>query len=98
MIDQGQALGWLILLFFVTSIVQFFAGRLYQKNKEHDGAPKPELTEEELKEFDDLPSGVAATLAWSHGKNRKVVRNEMPVLGRALDRMTDFNFTEKDNK
>ena len=97
MIDQGQALGWLILLFFSVTIVQFFAGRLYQKNKDRDESPKPELTEEELTQFDELPSGVAVTLAWTEGANQKAVRDDMPVLGRALDRMINVNFSEKDN-
>lgn len=95
-ISQEQAMGWLVLLFFIMSIVQFFAGRLYQRNKERDENNPPPLTDEEFRELDDLPSGVAVTIAWAQGKNRKVVRSQMPVLGRALDRMTDFQYTAKD--
>jgi hypothetical protein len=89
-----KELAFLVALFILIGIVHFIAGRMYERNKIAD--PQPPLTEEALKEFDDLPSGVAVTLAWTDGTNQQEVRDTMPVLGRALDRMINVNFSERE--
>jgi hypothetical protein len=86
---------WLVVLFAVMGVLQFFAGRMYQKNK--DEAPKTLVTEEELTQFDELPAGIAVSMAWAepeeqvaqHRQTQKAVRAQMPILGRSLDRMIE---------
>lgn len=55
------------------------------------------VSEEGLKQFDDLPPLMAVALAWSnpgkyptwHYRMQQIVRAHMPVLGRALDRLVE---------
>jgi hypothetical protein len=84
------AIGLMVLFIFI-------AGRLVLsalEKRKLEAAITP-MTEEGLTAFDDLPAGLAVMLAWStpgdfprwHQKMQDNVRNEMPVLARALDRL-----------
>lgn len=62
------------------------------------------VTEEGLTQFDRLPAIDAVVKAWSepgafptwHYRMQQIVRKSMPVLGRALDRLTvDLNQGDK---
>lgn len=63
-----------------------------RKQKDLEPTPEPEV---DITEYDELPPGVAVTLAWfetgedpiKHYKQQDAIRAHMPVLGRALDRM-----------
>lgn len=82
----------IIGFFVILGVSIYFIGKLPK-------AKVREVVEPNLIEFDDLPSGVAVVLAWSdpdvemeyHQFLKRQVRNSMPVLGRALDRMVEEN-------
>jgi len=86
----------LIVLFAIVCAVQFFAGRFYERNKDKSDLPAP-VTNEELTQFDELPAGIAVSMAWAepedqvaeHRQAQKAVRAQMPILGRSLDRMIE---------
>lgn len=54
-------------------------------------------SKEGLEQYDDLPALTAVVLAWQspgkhpawHHRMQQIVRTNMPVLGRALDRLTE---------
>lgn len=63
----------------------------------HDPARKTPYTEEGLVQYDALPPEEALVRAWTepgpnpawHWATRKEVRDAMPLLARALDRLAD---------
>lgn len=94
--DQVIALLMIGLALFII----FQSGEyLLRSRKQKEAEPITPVTEEGLKQFDQLPSAMAVLLAWSdagnnprhHRKMQDEVRSKMPVLARALDRMVDTN-------
>lgn len=75
----------------------WFAGDAFLRRRKQEEITATPVTQEGLEQFDDLPAGVAVVMAWSeagenpvwHHKMQNEVRSQMPVLGRALDRMVD---------
>lgn len=75
-----------------------FYGGVFRKRRSKKKVIPP-VVKLDLIEFDDLPSGVAVMMAWSeagaepdyHEFMKRQVRETMPVLGRALDRMVEEN-------
>lgn len=86
------ALGLLILFIFVAGCM------ILRSRKQQEMAGTP-VTEQGLQQYDYLPSGMAVMMAWSelgdnprwHQKMQDEVRQNMPVLARALDRMVETN-------
>jgi hypothetical protein len=86
------ALGLLIL--FICLVLHI----ILSCRKKQDAASTP-VTEEGLLQYDNLPPGGAILLAWTesggnprwHRKMQDQVREQMPVLARALDRFVDSN-------
>lgn len=78
---------------FVLFILDIVLSKCYRR-KAVDATP---VTEEGLKQYDDYAPGEAVILAWSEAGNNPLwheiqqdeVRNKMPVLARALDRMVE---------
>jgi hypothetical protein len=69
---------------------------LYYKRREANAPVATPVTDEGLTQYDDLPPAVAVMMAWSeagdnprwHALRQDDVRAEMPVLARALDRLS----------
>lgn len=86
------ALGLLVLFIFAAGCI------ILRSRKQQEMAETP-MTEQGLKQYDYLPSGMAVMMAWSeagdnprwHQKMQDEVRQNMPVLARALDRMVETN-------
>jgi hypothetical protein len=86
------AIGLMVLFIFIAGQVIVKA----MQDRKLKEAITP-MTEEGLTQFDELPPGLAVTLAWSepgdfprwHQKMQDEVRQQMPVLARALDRMVE---------
>jgi hypothetical protein len=85
------ALVCLIMLF------AWLIGELFlRRRKQEEATP---VTQEGLKQYDNLPAGMAVLMAWSesgsnpnwHEAMQEDVRKKMPVLARALDRLADTN-------
>lgn len=78
-------------------LVIFIAGEIFLRRRKPKGVQPTPVTEEGLAQFDDMSPGEAVHMAWSEpGDNPKwhyamkdAVRGQMPVLGRALDRMVE---------
>ncbi len=78
-----------------------------KRNKQKVEMARTPVSEEGLKTYDDLPVEEAVALAWSeagnnptwHFRMQQIVRAQMPVLARALDRMveTKTNSLEGEN-
>jgi hypothetical protein len=81
-----QELIVMTLLFALVGTVSFFSGKIFERNK--DKPEVPVLTEKELSQYDDLPAGIAIAESWT-GPKQKEVRSQMPILGRALDRLVE---------
>lgn len=81
-----------LILLFVAICGQII---LRARNAKKLEAVMTPMTEEGLTQFDELPPAVAVAMAWSepgdfprwHLKMQDEVRQQMPVLARALDRM-----------
>lgn len=93
---QTKMLAFIVILSFlgiVAMMTRIFLAHLEARKME---GSEP-LTEDILKQYDDLPSGMAIYLAWvedgssprSRKKMKESVRAQMPVLARALDRMVE---------
>lgn len=90
-----DVLSWLALV--SAWVVLGFA--IYKSIRGSKKKVTPPVVERDLIEFDDLPSGVAVMFAWTdsdvereyHQSLKRQVRETMPVLGRALDRMVEEN-------
>lgn len=86
------ALGLMILFIFLVGHI------ILQCRKKQNVEPTP-VTEAGLTQYDGLPPGGAILLAWTesggnprwHRKMQDQVREQMPVLARALDRFVDSN-------
>ena len=88
-LDKIVALGLIGgMLIFIAVIGEYLLRRRTEK------AEITPVTEEGLKQYDELPSGVAVLMAWAepggnplfHFEMQEEVRKKMPVLARALDR------------
>jgi hypothetical protein len=87
----------LIALFAIVGVVQFIAGRIYERNKDKTDLPGPVLTSTGMARYDELPAGIAVAESWLepvdtpelHHKRQVVVRTQMPLLARSLDRLVE---------
>ena len=92
------------LLLLVTYLAAIW---IENQNKQKVEMARTPVSEEGLKSYDDLPADEAVALAWSeagvnptwHFRMQQIVRAQMPVLARALDRMveTKTNSLEGEN-
>jgi hypothetical protein len=90
--NEIKILGFLAIC--LGMLLVFVVGHLILRGRKQNVEETP-VTEEGLQQFDDLPPGIAVILAWSEpGDNPKwhyamqdVIRGQMPVLARALDRL-----------
>lgn len=90
----GALFGLILLLMIVWAVAIIVRSRKAQKNMAIEQTP---VTEEGLAQFDDLPAALAVALCWSepgdnprwHRKMQEEVRDRMPVLARALDRLIE---------
>lgn len=93
--ESAVVISNLIGMLVVMAVWAFYGG-VFRKRKLKKTPP---VVEPDIIQFDDLPSGVAVMMAWSepgiepeyHEFIKSQVRNSMPVLGRALDRMVEEN-------
>lgn len=78
----------LILIGGSLLLVAIFGEYLLRCRKQKEESD--EITHHELTEYDELPSGVAVSMAWdeANAKTRTEVREIMPRLARNLDRFT----------
>lgn len=75
----------------------FLCGQIILRSRKQRNDESTPVTEEGLKQFDDLLPVYAAVLAWTdpganerwHNKMKNDVREKMPLLARALDRMVE---------
>lgn len=82
------------LLLLVTHLS---AVRIEKQNKQRVEMARTPVSEEGLKAYDELSADEAVALAWSeagvnptwHFRMQQIVRAQMPVLARALDRMVE---------
>lgn len=85
-----------MILCIIGLLAMMFRIYLFYKEAQKVEPAEP-ITEDILKQYDDLPSGMAIYLAWVedgtsprlHRKLQDAVRAEMPILARALDRMVE---------
>lgn len=92
--QTGALFGLILLLMVVWAVAIIVKTRREQQKMAIEQTP---VTEEGLSQFDDLPAAIAVALCWSepgenprwHRKMQEEVRDRMPVLARALDRLTD---------
>lgn len=82
----------------VVMIVWAIYGGVFRKRRPKQKA-KVTVMDSDIIAFDDLPPGVAVIFAWTesgvnpeyHNAMKAEVRKQMPVLGRALDRLVEEN-------
>lgn len=92
--NEIKILGFLAIC--LGMLLVFVVGNLVLRGRKQNEEKTP-VTEEGLRQFDDLSPGYAVMLAWTdpganprwHDKARDEVRSQMPLLARALDRMVD---------
>jgi hypothetical protein len=86
-------MGLLLLTVHIAAVV------IDKRNKQKVEMARTPVSEEGLKTYDELPADIAVALAWSdpgnnptwHFRMQQIVRAQMPVLARALDRMVETN-------
>ena len=86
--DQIIALIMILAMLFII----FCVGEYFLRRRKRKRARPALVADLPLTEFDDLPPGLAVTLAWSAQgdiQKQKAVRDQMPILARALDRMVE---------
>lgn len=89
--DQIIALICIGLMMVFMYVIAFY---FLRRRKQEEVQP---VTEERLIQYDELPPGMAVALAWTepdgnplyHFEVQEIVRTQMPVLARALDRMVE---------
>lgn len=94
-----EATGQVIALIAISLLILFvfFTGEAFLRRRKQKEVTSMRVSKEGLVQFDDLPPGAAVLLAWSeagdnprwHRKMQEEVRAQMPILGRALDRMVE---------
>lgn len=89
LIALAAIFGFILLIYIV--------GEIFLRCRKPKGVLSTPVTDAGLAQFDDLSPGEAVIMAWSesgdnprwHHKMQDDVRAQMPVLGRALDRMVE---------
>lgn len=94
--DLDRLFALIALGFLVYISVVIFERTVLRRRKQKGPVATP-VTAEGLTQYDELPPGLAVTLAWSepginphyHRMMQDDIRAQMPVLARALDRMVE---------
>lgn len=95
--DEVKILAFIALGLMILFI--FLCGHIILQSRKRQSVESTPVTEEGLQQYDGLPPGGAILLAWTdpgenprwHRKMQDQVREQMPVLARALDRFVDSN-------